>query len=125
MAGYASRGGLSARQQTQDQVAINVGKFDFDSEVEGLRSHVQKIKQLSLAIEDEQKKQGELINSLEDTMERAKLVMRRAMGRLNIAYRQARSNHMLYLILFALLMFTVLYVLGKVYRIGRAVVGGR
>lgn len=47
-------------------------------------------------------------------MERAKLVMRRAMGRLNIAFRQAQSNHMLYLILFAFLMFTVLYVLGKV-----------
>ncbi|GIL87321.1 hypothetical protein Vretimale_1728 [Volvox reticuliferus] len=123
MSGYASRGGLSARQQAQDQVAINV-KFDFDSEVEGLRGHVQKLKHLSLAIEDEQKKQGELINSLEDTMERAKLVMRRAMGRLNIAYRQAQSNHMLYLVLFALLMFTVLYVLGKVYRIGRAVIGG-
>lgn len=47
-------------------------------------------------------------------MERAKLVMRRAMGRLNIAARQARSNHMLYLVLFAVAMFTVLYVLGKV-----------
>ncbi|PNW79193.1 hypothetical protein CHLRE_09g405600v5 [Chlamydomonas reinhardtii] len=122
MAGYPSRGGLSSRQQ--DQVTINVGKFDFDSEVEGLRGHVKKIKQLSLAIEDERKEQGEIINSLEDTMERAKLVMRRAMGRLNIAARQARSNHMLYLVLFAVAMFTVLYVLGKVYRIGRAVLGG-
>ncbi|KXZ49734.1 hypothetical protein GPECTOR_20g591 [Gonium pectorale] len=110
MAGYSSRGGLSSRQQ-QDQVAIHVGKFDFDSE-------------LSLAIEDEQKQQGELINSLEDTMERAKLVMRRAMGRLNIAYRQAQSNHMLFLVLFAILLFTALYILGKVYRIGRAVLGG-
>ncbi|KAG2488779.1 hypothetical protein HYH03_012776 [Edaphochlamys debaryana] len=124
MAGYG-RPGLSTRPgQQQDQVAINVGKFDFDSEIDGLRGHVKKIKQLSLAIEDEQKQQGELINSLEDTMERAKLVMRRAMGRLNIAYKQAQSNHMLFLILFALLMFTALYILGKVYRLGRAVLGG-
>ncbi len=49
-------------------------------------------------------------------MERAKLVMRRAMGRLNIAYRQAQSNHILYLVLFAVVMFTILYILGKVRR---------
>jgi hypothetical protein len=92
-------------------------------------------------------------------MERAKLVMRRAMGRLNIAYKQAQSNHMLFLVLFAILLFTGLYVLSKVsapwawserllvalgvrrrldrtdttllslpsqiYRIGKALVGGR
>ncbi len=47
-------------------------------------------------------------------MERAKLTMRRAMGRLNVAYRRAQSNHMLFLLLFAIAMFTALYVLGKV-----------
>ncbi len=44
----ARRGGLSARPggQQQDQVAIHVGKFDFDAEVDGLRGHVKKIKQV-------------------------------------------------------------------------------
>ncbi|PNH06343.1 hypothetical protein TSOC_007333 [Tetrabaena socialis] len=148
MSGYRGAG-LSARPgQAQEQVAISIDKFDFDSEVEGLRGHVKKIKQMSLAIEVEQKQQGELINSLvrhghagklgsragpggsgkdrmgpklgpagrmerEDTVERAKLMMRRAMGRLNLAYKRGGSNHMLLLVLFALCAFAVLYVLGK------------
>lgn len=123
MAGYASRGGLNARGG-QEQVAIDVGKFDFDSQVDDLRGHVKKLKDLGIAIGEESKQTGELINSLEGTMERAKLTMRRAMGRLNVAYRRAQSNHMLFLLLFAIAMFTALYVLGKVYRIGRAVLGG-
>lgn len=124
--GYTSRGGLNPRtlHGQQDQIAINVGsKFDFDSEVEDLRGHVKKLKQLSRAIEDETRQQGEIINGLEDTLERAKLLMTRTMGRLNVAYRQARSNHLLFIVLFGIAMFIGLYILGKMYRIGRSIVG--
>ena len=56
-------------------------------------------------------------------MERAKLMMKRTMGRLNVAYRQARSNHLLFVVLFGLFMFMALYVIAKVYRIGRRILG--
>lgn len=59
----------------------------------------------------------------EDTMERARHVLRSAMGRMNIAFKQVRSNHMLFLILFAVFLFFGLYVLAKFYRLGRMVVG--
>lgn len=42
------RDGLSSRAHPSDQVQIHIGKgFDFDSEVEDLRKHVGRIKQVS------------------------------------------------------------------------------
>lgn len=59
----------------------------------------------------------------EDTMERARLVMRSAMSRMNVAYKQAQSNHFLFLILFAVFLFLGLYILSKFYRLGRHIFG--
>ena len=56
-------------------------------------------------------------------MERARLVLRSAMGRMNVAYRQAKSNHMLFVVLFAVFLFFGLYVLAKFYRFGKRLVG--
>ncbi|KAG1675318.1 hypothetical protein FOA52_015992 [Chlamydomonas sp. UWO 241] len=122
---YAGGAGPSRRPGASDQVQINIGNdFDFDQEVEGLRAHVGKIKQISLAIEEERKQQGEIIDSLEESMERARLILSRTMGRLNVAWKHARSNHMLVLVLSALLLFGAIYVFAKVYRVGRFVLGG-
>lgn len=107
-----------------DQIQISIdpaSKFDFDQEVEGLRGHVARIKELSNAIDEERKQQGDLIQSLEEVLERASLGMKRAMRRLNIAYAQSKSNHMLYFVLFAMLLFFVVYILGKLYRMGRSI----
>eukprot|EP00798_Chlamydomonas_sp_ICE-L_P022871 gene22871-30044_t len=117
------RGGLNARAQPPDQVQINMEKFDYDSEVQSLRTHVGRIKEMSLAIEDERKQQGELINSMEDVMERAKMGLKRTMQRLNVAYTQAQSNHLLFLVLFAMVLLFGIYVLAKVYHFGRRIVG--
>lgn len=121
--GLTSRSGLSSRPNPNDQVQIHInpGKFDFDSEVEGLRAHVGKIKQLSLAIEDERKQQGEIINSLDEALEKAKLALRRAMGRLNIAYKQAQSYHLLFLLLFIVVFVLGLYIVAKVYKLGSSI----
>jgi protein transporter SFT1 len=56
-------------------------------------------------------------------MERARTSLKRTMGRLNIAYRQAQSNHMLLLVLFALGLFISIYVISKIYKLGRHIVG--
>lgn len=85
------------------------------------RGHVARIKGLSLAIDDERRQQGELIKNLEEALERAGAGLKRAMKRLNVAYRQAGSWHLLWLMLFAAVLFTVVYMLGKLYRLGAAV----
>ncbi len=56
-------------------------------------------------------------------MERAKLALRRTMKRLNVAYRQAQSNHLLYLALFAMALLLSVYVAAKVYHLGSRVFG--
>mmetsp|Transcript_9665 Transcript_9665/g.23987 ORF Transcript_9665/g.23987 Transcript_9665/m.23987 type:complete len:133 (-) Transcript_9665:362-760(-) len=122
--GYTSRDGLSARPGNgPDQVQIRVDKFDFDAEVEGLRAHVGKIKDLARTIEDERKVHGEIINTLEGSMEQAKMALKRASKRLNIAYKQAQSNHLLFLVLFCIFIFFGVYFLARLYRMGRWIFG--
>ncbi|MEW5309068.1 MAG: hypothetical protein WDW38_000979 [Sanguina aurantia] len=81
---YSSRNGLSARTGGTGDVEIQIDpRFDFDSEVEGLSAHVRKIKQMSLAIEDERKQQGEIINNLES--DRATELLAEEMERSSLA----------------------------------------
>jgi hypothetical protein len=54
-------------------------------------------------------------------MEKAKLMMSKAMTRLNVVYKQSKSNLMLYVVLFALGIFIVVYILKKLYKLGRMV----
>ncbi|KAL6747925.1 Qc-snare protein, SFT1 family [Haematococcus lacustris] len=125
--GFTSRGGLSARPGNTggpEQVQIQIGgQFDFDREVEGLRAHVGKIKEMTKLIDEERKQQGDIINTLEDTMERARMALRKATQRLNVAYKQAGSNHLLFLVLFVVLVLVGVYVWLKVYRLGKGLIG--
>lgn len=52
-------------------------------------------------------------------MEKAKLMLSKAMRRINVVYKTSRSNLMLYVVLFAVAIFTVVYILKKLYRLGR------
>lgn len=49
----------------------------------------------------------------DDTIERARAGLQRVSKRLGAAYRQAQSWHLLWLVLFALVVFSALYVLSK------------
>jgi hypothetical protein len=52
-------------------------------------------------------------------MERAKLKLGQAMRRLNIAYKQSRSNLMLYVVLFIVGIVLLVFVLSKLRRLGK------
>lgn len=52
----------------------------------------------------------------ENVMEAARLTLRQAMKRLDRAYKQSKSNHMIYLFVFALAMFFAVFFWSKVYR---------
>ena len=56
-------------------------------------------------------------------MERASVTLKRTMGRLNVVYKQAQSNHLLFLVLFAIVLFIGIYIIAKVYRLGRHIIG--
>jgi hypothetical protein len=56
------------------------------------------------------------MEGLESAMEQARGSLRKTMKRLGRAYQQSRSNHMTYLLLFAILLFFGVYFWNKVYR---------
>lgn len=49
--------------------------------------------------------------------------LRRARQRLNVAYKQAQSNHWMMLALFVMGMCLAVYLLARLYRMGRFVFG--
>ncbi|BDA46283.1 probable Bet1-like protein At4g14600 [Coccomyxa sp. Obi] len=121
--GGFSRDGLSTRayaQSDQAQISIELGEgFDLDNEIDGLRSQVGRLKEMSRAIGEENKLQRQQAESLEELMERAKTDLKRGMRRLNRAFQQSRSNHLLYLVIFCIAVFFFLYMWAKMFRMVR------
>jgi hypothetical protein len=56
-------------------------------------------------------------------MDRARALLHSARKRLNVAYHRAKSNHMLFLVLFVVALVLGVYLLARVYRLGRAITG--
>ncbi|CAL5227739.1 g10755 [Coccomyxa viridis] len=119
--GGFSRDGLNVRAAQSDnaQVSIEMGQggYDLDSEIEGLRTDVGRLKQMSMAIGEENKLQKQAAETLSDYLEQADVALRRGMRRVNKALRQSKSNHLLYLALFCLGVFFMLYFLVRTYKL--------
>jgi len=123
--GVRSREGLFARPGTSDQLQVSVDPghdFDLDHEIDGLRGQLGKLKEVSSAIAEENKLQRSIADSLEEAMEKARTGLRKTMRRLNRTYEQSKSNHILWLLLFAVGVFVLLYTWIKFYRLVRWIV---
>ena len=59
------------------------------------------------------------MDGLEGAMEQARASLKKTMKRLGRAYTQSKSNHMLYLVLFALALFFALFFWAKLHRVLR------
>ncbi|CAK0751177.1 hypothetical protein CVIRNUC_002048 [Coccomyxa viridis] len=93
--------------------------YDLDNEIEGLRSDVGRLKQMSMAIGEENKLQKQAAETLSEYMEQAEMALKRGMRRVNKAFRQSKSNHLLYLALFCLAIFFMLMFLVRTYKLFR------
>lgn len=74
-------------------------------------------RQVSEAISEENRLTTQVMDGLESAMEQARASLKKTMKRLGRAYEQSRSNHMLYLILFALALFFAVYFWNRLYRL--------
>lgn len=72
---------------------------------------------MSEAIGEENRLTAQVMDSLETAMEQARLSLRKTMKRLGRAFRQSKSNHMLYLMLFGLAMFFAVFFWSKLSRL--------
>lgn len=98
------------------QVAIEAGtNFEIDDEIEQLRSSVGRLKQVSTAIAEESRLTQQVLDSLEHAMEAAQMNLKATMKRLNRIFKRAKSNHMIYLLVFALAVFFAVFMFNKIY----------
>lgn len=117
--GYRSRQGLNNRlpiQNDQLQVRVDPLQEDLDEEIAGLHSKVKGLMGVAQAIETETKYHNELLTQLESTVMRAQAGLKNTMRRLNRSLIQQGSNHLLHVILFALLCFFLVYLWSKLFR---------
>eukprot|EP00890_Picochlorum_soloecismus_P005608 jgi/Picsp_1/6048/NSC_03402-R1_cell division cycle 5-like protein len=112
--GFASRPGLSSRQplfgsssQTHDQLEINMeaGTYDIDEDIADLHSSVKRLKHVSKAIQEETSLTQQIVETLENSLDIAKLTLKQTMKRLDRVAKKTRSNHVLYVLLFGLALF--------------------
>jgi hypothetical protein len=55
----------------------------------------------------------------EEAMEQASMMMKSAMTKLKVVTKQSRHNLMLYVVLFGIALFGAVFVLKKLYKLGR------
>jgi len=96
------------------QVNVHRPELNVDEEVSGMREQMARLKVMSQDIGEASRVNGELLAGLEETMEKAKLALKRSMKRMNKAYEQSKSNHLLYLVLFSFGTLFGLYFFAKV-----------
>ena len=75
--------------------------------------------QMSMAIGEENKLQKQAAETLSEYMEQAEMALKRGMRRVNKAFRQSKSNYLLYLALFCLAIFFMLMFLVRTYKLFR------
>ncbi|KAG8388553.1 hypothetical protein BUALT_Bualt02G0137400 [Buddleja alternifolia] len=119
---YRSREGLSTRpgaySNNSDEIQLRIDPMhaDFDEEVTGLRNQVRKLRDVAQEIETEAKFQNEFLNQLQMTLIKAQAGVKNNMRRLNKSIIREGSSHVMHVILFALLLFFVIYLWSKFSR---------
>ncbi|CAA2934252.1 bet1-like protein At4g14600 [Olea europaea var. sylvestris] len=121
-ASYRSRQGLSTRPAAvggnSDEIQLRIDPIhaDFDEEVTGLRKQVRQLRDVAQEIESEAKFQNDFLNQLQMTMIKAQAGVKNNMRRLNKSIIREGSNHVMHVVLFALLCFFIVYFLSKFFR---------
>ncbi|XP_022886152.1 bet1-like protein At4g14600 isoform X4 [Olea europaea var. sylvestris] len=119
---YRSREGLSTRSVggggNPDEIQLRIDPMhaDFDEEVTGLRKQVRLLKNVAQDIESEAKFQNDFLNQLQMTLIKAQAGVKNNMRRLNKSIIREGSNHVMHVVLFALLCFFVVYLWSKLSR---------
>ncbi|PSS19585.1 Bet1-like protein [Actinidia chinensis var. chinensis] len=116
---YRSREGLSTRQvASSDEIQLRIDPMhgDLDDEIMGLHKQVRQLRNVAQEIESEAKFQNDFLNQLQMTMIKAQAGVKNNMRRLNKSIIQHGSNHVVHVVLFALICFTVVYFWSKLSR---------
>ncbi|XP_028078313.1 bet1-like protein At4g14600 [Camellia sinensis] len=111
---YRSR--LSTRQvASSDEIQLQIDPMhgDLDDEITGLRKQVGQLKFVPKEIGTEAKFRNDFLNELQMTLIKAQAGVKNNMRRLNKSIIQHGSNHVIHVVLFALICFSVVYFWSK------------
>ncbi|KAG9445449.1 hypothetical protein H6P81_016789 [Aristolochia fimbriata] len=114
-----SREGISSRPAAvSDEIQLRIDPIhsDLDDEITGLHQKIRQLKGVAQEIEVEAKFQNEFLNQLQMTLIKAQSAVKNNMRRLNKSIIQRGSNHVMHVILFALLCFFAVYFWSKLSR---------
>ncbi|KAL4190360.1 hypothetical protein AMTRI_Chr07g24340 [Amborella trichopoda] len=115
-----SREGASTRvgSSSQEEIQLRIDPLhaDLDEEITGLHRKIIQLKSVAQEIETEAKFQNDFISQLQTTLMKAQAGLKNNMRRLNKSIIQQGSNHVVHVVLFALLCFFVVYLLSKFFR---------
>ena len=120
------RGGLNNRQssllnQNMQVESMEAGVYDVDEDIMDLHSSVLRLKNVSKAIREEASITGKILETLESSMDMAKVTLKQTMKRLDRVSKKTRSNHVLYVVLFGVLIFFCVFFWLKVRNLLRLI----
>ncbi|KAK9270612.1 hypothetical protein L1049_026194 [Liquidambar formosana] len=113
---YRSGEGLSTRAAgSSDEIQLRIDPMqgELDDQVTGLRRQIRQLRSVAQEIESEAKYQNDFLNQLQMTLIRAQAGVKNNMRRLNRRIIQQGSNHIVHVVLFALLIFGVVFLYSK------------
>ncbi|KAK3023263.1 hypothetical protein RJ639_044429 [Escallonia herrerae] len=116
---YRSREGLSTRAAGgSDEIQLRIDPMhgELDDEITGLRKQVRQLRNVAQDIESEAKFQNDFINQLQMTLIKAQAGVKNNMRRLNKSIIQQGSSHVMHVVLFALVLFFLVYFWSKFLR---------
>ena len=120
------RGGLNNRQssllnQNMQVESMEAGVYDVDEDIMDLHSSVLRLKNVSKAIREEASITGKILETLESSMDMAKVTLKQTMKRLDRGSKKTRGNHVLYVVLFGVVIFFCVFFWLKVRNLLRFV----
>lgn len=114
---YRSREGLTTRSISgSNEIQLRIDPMDLDDEISGLRGQVKKLRNVAEEIGTEVKQQKNFLEQMQLTMIKAQAGVKNNLRRLNKSIIKSGSNHVVHVIVFALVCFFIVYLWSKMSR---------
>ncbi|KAJ4916794.1 Bet1-like protein [Raphanus sativus] len=116
---YRSGDGLSTRTgagSEEIQLRIDPMHSDLDDEISGLHGQVSQLKDIAREIGSEAQFQKNFLDELQVTLMRAQAGVKNNIRKLNLSIIRSGNNHVMHVVLFALLCFFILYMWSKMFK---------
>jgi len=95
--------------------------YDVDEDIMDLHSSVLRLKNVSKAIREDASITGKILETFESSMDMAKVTLKQTMKRLDRVSKKTRGNHVLYVVLFGVVIFFCVFFWLKVRNLLRFV----